>query len=192
MRSRIAAPSSPGAGVRSRIDLAPAACPGARPAPKSRTSAGQAARVTDTQAVLSLSRASAIHDRSRNVLPLPAGAETMTTRAASASRWTSSPRLTMPPLTAACDRSACTAGQSSHRPNQSMRMRNSHPARANDASMANPRISLTGWTLLDGDRMAASTRDSPPPTCRAPALRSSTVTTKGSTTGPTEQEKHAR
>ena len=54
-----------------------------------------------TQAVLSASLAARTQERKRNVLPLPAGAETSVTRAAPASRSKSSRRETIPPREAA-------------------------------------------------------------------------------------------
>jgi hypothetical protein len=71
----------------------------------------------EAHAVLSLSPASSTHDRNRTVFPLPAGAEMIVTRPASASRANNRPRATIPAFAAGeagapavCDRAARPTG----------------------------------------------------------------------------------
>ena len=76
MRSTTASPSNSGVGARSSIGpCAPTAPRSASTTDSQKRCASRSSRSTDTQAVRSSRPAASIHDRSRTVLPLPAGAE---------------------------------------------------------------------------------------------------------------------
>ncbi len=101
-------PSPPGSPV-SRPASSPLTRSSADPVAVSRNASATAiqnccgsrsSRWTGTQAARSARPAAPIQDRSKNVFPLPGGADTWVTRAARPSRSNNSRRKTIPPLTA--------------------------------------------------------------------------------------------
>jgi hypothetical protein len=104
-RSATTQPSRSGAADSSRASFAPAAVSRSAPATASQNRCGSRSwPCTGTHAVLSARPAAAIHDRSKNVFPLPAGADIWVTRPAPPSRSNSTRRETTPPLTAGAAR----------------------------------------------------------------------------------------
>ncbi len=100
-RSTIAQPSRPGAAVSSRTSVNPAAVPRSASATEIQNRCGSRSwPCTGTHAAREARPVSPIHERSKNVFPLPAGADIRVTRAAPASRAERARRETIPPWTA--------------------------------------------------------------------------------------------
>src|SRR5260370_430815 len=97
-RSTTAHPPRPGAAVTARTSTDPAEVRRSAPSTDNQNRCGsRSSGPTGTHAALSSRPASAIHDRSSTVFPLPGGADTTVTRADAASRSNNPGRDTTPP-----------------------------------------------------------------------------------------------